>query len=179
MVGAGRNPQLCGERFGLFGLEPGGLEVTGGGERVKGGREQGIYSGGRAWQDGAIRASFARSTAFPLAGVTCRRLERRPPRRRRRPPHTPERSRALRPLPVCEIARSTHSPARGGRYRAELLVHPAARAVSGPFQPEGAAGRPDYRLLPAPVREWWERCERDFSAWLRAQDGGDGESSDS
>ena len=48
MVGAGRNPQLSGECFGLFGLEPGGLEITGGGERVEGGCEQGIYSGGRA-----------------------------------------------------------------------------------------------------------------------------------
>ena len=42
MVGAGRKPQLCGERLGLFGLEPGGLEVTGGGERVEGGCEQGV-----------------------------------------------------------------------------------------------------------------------------------------
>ena len=59
------------------------------------------------------------STALALpGGVTCPRLERRPPRRRRRPPHTPERSRALRPLPVCEIAMSTHPPAKGGRYRA-------------------------------------------------------------
>ena len=48
MVGAGRNPQLCGECFGLFGLEPGGLEVASGGERVEGGCEQSIYSGGRA-----------------------------------------------------------------------------------------------------------------------------------
>ena len=51
MVGAGCEPQLRGECFGLFGLEPGCLEVTGGGERVEGGSEQGIYSGGRAGQD--------------------------------------------------------------------------------------------------------------------------------
>ena len=41
MVGAGREPQLCGERFGLLGLEPGGLEVAGGGEGVEGGGKQG------------------------------------------------------------------------------------------------------------------------------------------
>ena len=41
MVGAGGDSQLCGECFGLFLLEPGGLEVTGGGERVECCREQG------------------------------------------------------------------------------------------------------------------------------------------
>ena len=41
MVGAGREPQLCGERFGLLGLEPGGLEVAGGGEWVEGSGKQG------------------------------------------------------------------------------------------------------------------------------------------
>ena len=37
MVGAGGEPELRGERFRLLGLEPGGLEVAGGGERVGGG----------------------------------------------------------------------------------------------------------------------------------------------
>ena len=41
MVGAGCEPELRGECFGLFLLEPGGLEVAGGGERVEGGGEQG------------------------------------------------------------------------------------------------------------------------------------------
>ena len=68
MVGAGRNPRLCGERLGLFGLEPGGLEVTGGGERVEGGCEQGIYSGGRAWQDSGFAPSAHPSPARPPSG---------------------------------------------------------------------------------------------------------------
>ena len=41
MVGAGCEPELRGERFGLFLLEPGGLEVAGGGEGVEGGGKQG------------------------------------------------------------------------------------------------------------------------------------------
>ena len=41
MVGAGCEPELRGERFGLLGLEPGGLEVAGGGEGVEGGGKQG------------------------------------------------------------------------------------------------------------------------------------------
>ena len=41
MVGAGCEPELRGECFGLLGLEAGGLEVAGGGERVEGGGEQG------------------------------------------------------------------------------------------------------------------------------------------
>ena len=41
MVGAGCEPELRGECFGLLGLEPGGLEVAGGGERVEGGGKQG------------------------------------------------------------------------------------------------------------------------------------------
>ena len=104
----------------------------------------------------AVRAG-ASSTS---RGGGCRRLERRPPRRR--PPHTPERFRALRPPPVCEIARSTHSPAKGGRYQAGgkavraltsgELPHPGARSVQGrarwPHVAPQAARRPIYPCFP-------------------------------
>ena len=99
------------------------------------------------------------STEFTLLGVTCRRLERRPPRRRRRSPHTPERSRALRPLPVCETARSTHSRARGGRYRAER--------EGGPGLDVGRASPPGIH---EPARSSRCRSKRRgrFSCWRRS-----------
>ena len=68
MVGAGRKPQLSGEGFGLFLLEPGGLEVAGGGEGVEGGCEQGIYSGGRAGD--RIPAGRDPALPVPVAGLT-------------------------------------------------------------------------------------------------------------
>ena len=57
----------------------------------------------------------------------------------------------------------------------EALLRLYWRDQVEPHLPEGASERPerpDYKILPANVRARWERCARDFDAWLRAQDGG-------